>query len=166
MKLFCLTSLLVRRPDKWRRHRCVRIPGRSRRVLAPCMLRVQHVQRAAGGSHLLLPGWKDLLWPAPRREAQATLHRLRRGERTSHADDHVLMGTRHPLGPAVPVTVPVELFLAFTHMHSALTHACRNTKLLSYDAYELTVHTVTVKRLLRFIQFKGVDFQYPDLPAH
>lgn len=73
-----LPSLLpVRRPDKRRRHRRVRLTDGSRRVLAPRLLRLQRVQGAAGGPHLLPPGWEDLLRQAPRGEAEAPLHRLR-----------------------------------------------------------------------------------------
>lgn len=73
----------VQRPDKRRRHRRVCISGGSLRVLAPGLLRLQHLQRTASGPHLLPPGWQDLLRAAPRRAAEASLHRLRRGNDTN-----------------------------------------------------------------------------------
>lgn len=67
---------IVRRSDQRRRHCCVCIPSRSRGVLAPSLFRVQHVQGASGGSHLLSPGRENLLRPASRREAEAAMHSL------------------------------------------------------------------------------------------
>lgn len=52
----CSVSPTVRWSDQRRRHRSVCVSGGSRHVLAPAVLRVQHMRRAPGGPHLLLPG--------------------------------------------------------------------------------------------------------------
>ena len=48
-----------------------RLPHGSPRRVAPGLLRVPHVHRAAGGPHLLQPPGTAALWQAPRRAAQA-----------------------------------------------------------------------------------------------
>ena len=70
----------VPRTDQWRGHCGVFGAGGPWNVLAPSLLCVFGVWRAAGGPHLLPPGWQDLMRPPPRREAQAPLLRLRRGQ--------------------------------------------------------------------------------------
>lgn len=71
---FCfLSSTTVWWSDKWRGHCGLRCEGGSWKMLASSLLCLQHVWGAVGGSHLLLPRWQDLLWPAPRREAKTPL---------------------------------------------------------------------------------------------
>lgn len=47
--------------------------GWSWKMLAPSLLCLQHVWRTIGRSHLLLPGWQDLLWPTPCWETKTPL---------------------------------------------------------------------------------------------
>lgn len=64
-------SIAVWTEDQRRRGGRVCLPCWPRRVLAPVLFCLFHVQRAAGRPHLFLSGWKDPLWSAPRRTAQA-----------------------------------------------------------------------------------------------
>lgn len=147
MVSFC-SFLPVRRPDKWRRHRCVRFPSGSRCVLAPCLLCVQPVQGAPGGPHLLPPGREDLLRPAPRREAEAALHGLRRGRRTHST---TCLQTHECILIDPHVTVSVELFIKHLHTHGVCTYS------------GLRTHQTAVIWCSRVFHFNGVSFQSPDL---
>lgn len=73
------SSPTVWRPDQRWRHCGFCCKGRSWEVLASSLLCLWHVWGAPGGSHLLLPGRQDLLWPSPRREAKTPLLCLRWG---------------------------------------------------------------------------------------
>lgn len=73
------SSLTVRRSDQRWRHRGFCCKGWSRKMLASSLLCLWHVWGATGRSHLLLPGWQDLLWPSPRRETKTPLLCLRWG---------------------------------------------------------------------------------------
>lgn len=52
---------------------CVCIASGTHLHVASCMLHLQHLRRAAGGSHLLLERWENVLWPPPCRTSEATL---------------------------------------------------------------------------------------------
>lgn len=71
--LFLLSSPAVWWSNKWRRHCSFCCKGRSRKMLAPSLLCLQHVWGATGRSHLLLPRWQDLLRPTPCWEAKTPL---------------------------------------------------------------------------------------------
>lgn len=71
--LFLLSSPAVWWSNKRRRHCSFCCKGRSRKMLAPSLLCLQHVWGTIGRSHLLLPRWQDLLRPAPCWEAKTPL---------------------------------------------------------------------------------------------
>lgn len=126
-----LHLFLVRRPDKWRGHCCVCITGRSHRVLASSLLCVQHVQRAPGGPHLLLPGREDLLRSAPRREAEAALHCLWWGRcllHHTHTPAHrrscITRHARHLLEHTVPVMQDCVSKAVYKYLHMQM-HSLR-----------------------------------------
>ena len=68
------------RPDQRGGHGRLRLASGARRLLAPSLLHLQRLQRAAGRPDLLLPRREDLLWQAPRRVPQAPLRSVRRGK--------------------------------------------------------------------------------------
>lgn len=59
--------------DKWRGHCSFCTKGGSWKMLAPSVLCLRHMRGSIGGPHILPPGWQDLLWPAPCREAETPL---------------------------------------------------------------------------------------------
>lgn len=65
---------------QWRGNGSFCLQSRAEPLLAPSMLRVCHVSRAAGGSDLFLPKWQDPLWKTPRWASKTTMLFLWRGK--------------------------------------------------------------------------------------
>lgn len=71
--------LSVWRRHQWRGNGNFCLQSRTKPLLAPSMLCVCHMPRAAGGSDLFLRKWQDPLWKTPRRASKTTMLFLWRG---------------------------------------------------------------------------------------